>query len=111
MTLASRQARHAPGAVVRRPTAAIIGASAAGTVEYRRMTDAPDSPATGDLSVLDAWRVLAKPAPTLRARSYVALLAIIVLLNLSAIAVLVAASVTDLSLAMAVFLLHTTIIP
>src|SRR6266496_3243840 len=83
----------------------------ASTVEYGRMTDAPESRATGDLSVLEAWRLLARPAPTRRATSYAGLLALIALLNLNAIAVIVAASVPDPSLAVVAVLLSTAIIP
>src|SRR5690242_8634975 len=75
------------------------------------MTDAPDSRATSDLSVLDAWRILAKPAPSRPARGYAGLVAIVALLNLSAIAAIVGATVPDPLLAMVAWLFHTTLIP
>ena len=75
------------------------------------MTDAPDSPRTGDLSVLDAWRVLAKPAPTRPASSYVGLALIVALMNLSAVAVLVAVAAPNPIVAIVAALIHTGLIP
>mgnify|MGYP001010093083 CR=1 FL=1 len=54
------------------------------------MTEPREPRVTGDLSVLDAWRLLATPVPTHRAAGYVGLCAVILLLNLSAIAAIVA---------------------
>src|SRR5215212_9619433 len=75
------------------------------------MTDAPDSHMTSDLTVLDAWRMLVKPVPSGRATSYVGLLAIVALLNLSAIAAIVAATISSPGPAALAGLLHTTFIP
>src|SRR4051812_49793412 len=75
------------------------------------MTDAPDSRVTSDLTVLDAWRILVKPVPSGRATSYVGLLAIVALLNLSAIAAIVAATIASPGPATLAGLLHTTFIP
>src|SRR5215212_188815 len=75
------------------------------------MTDAPDSRVTSDLTVLDAWRILVKPVPSGRATSYVGLLAIVALLNLSAIAAIVAVTVASPGPATLAGLLHTTFIP
>src|SRR4051794_30055506 len=80
-------------------------------VEYGRMSDAPESPQPGDLTVLEAWQILVKPAPTRPAASHVGLFAIVGLLNLSAIAAIVAVSVPDPTLAIVAGLLHTTLIP
>jgi 4-amino-4-deoxy-L-arabinose transferase-like glycosyltransferase len=75
------------------------------------MSDAPDAPRSGDLTVLDAWRILVKPAPTRPVKSYVGLLAIIVLLNLSAIAAIVSVLVADPSVAIVAALVHTMLVP
>jgi dolichyl-phosphate-mannose-protein mannosyltransferase len=75
------------------------------------MSDVPESRAAGDLSVVDAWRLLVKPVPSRPAASYVGIVAIIVLLNLSAIATIVAAAVPDPTVAAVFGLLHTAVIP
>jgi 4-amino-4-deoxy-L-arabinose transferase-like glycosyltransferase len=75
------------------------------------MTDPPDSRATGDLTVLDAWRILVKPTPSQPAASHAGLVTIVLLLNLSAIAALVAALAPNPMVAMVAALLHTTFIP
>ena len=75
------------------------------------MSDVPESRAAGDLSVVDAWRLLVKPVPSRPAASYVGIVAIIVLLNLSAIATIVAAAVPDPTVAAVFGLLHTALIP
>src|SRR5215217_253954 len=75
------------------------------------MTDAPDSRVTSDLTVRDAWRILVKPVPSGRATSYVGLLAIVALLNLSAIAAIVAVTIASPGPATLAGLLHTTFIP
>jgi 4-amino-4-deoxy-L-arabinose transferase-like glycosyltransferase len=75
------------------------------------MSDAPDPHRSGDLTVLAAWRILARPIPTRPAASYVGLLAIIALLNLSAIAALAAVLVPDPTLAMPAALVHTMLVP
>src|SRR4051812_43437412 len=75
------------------------------------MSDAPESPQPGDLTVLEAWQILVKPAPTRPAASHVGLFAIVGLLNLSAIAAIVAVSVPDPNLAIVAGLFHTTLIP
>ena len=59
------------------------------------MSDAPESRGASDRSVLDAWRLLAKPVPSRPAASYVGIVAIIVLLNLSAISAIVAAALPE----------------
>ncbi|MFN8636386.1 MAG: glycosyltransferase family 39 protein [Chloroflexota bacterium] len=75
------------------------------------MTEPREPRVTGDLSVLDAWRLLARPVPTHRAAGYVGLCAVILLLNLSAIAAIVATTVADPTVASAAGLLLTTVIP
>lgn len=75
------------------------------------MTDRPSSPATSDLSVLEAWRLLVRPVPSRRAPGYVGIVAVIGLLNLSAIAAIVASAVPDPMVAAVAGLLHTALIP
>ena len=75
------------------------------------MTDTPSSRATGDLSVLDSWRLLVKPAPSRPAQSYVGIVAVIGLLNLSAITAIVASAVPDPMVAAVAGLVHTALIP
>src|SRR5215213_7964748 len=75
------------------------------------MTDSPNAPATSDLGVLDAWRLLVKPVPSRPAPSYVGIVAVIGLLNLSAIAAIVASAVPDPMVAAVAGLIHTAMIP
>jgi hypothetical protein len=75
------------------------------------MTDPRESPASGDLTVVDGWRLLVKPVPGRQAAGYVGVLATIALLNLSAISAIVAVSVPDPGVASAAGLIHTAVIP
>jgi len=70
-----------------------------------------DSAATGDLSVVEAWRLLVKPVPSRRAPGYVGIVAVIGLLNLSAIAAIVASAAPDPMVAAVAGLIHTALIP
>src|SRR4051794_33331412 len=74
------------------------------------MTDTPES-RTGDLSVVDAWRLLVKPAPSRPTTGYLGIVAIIGLLNLSAIAAIVAKAAPDPMVAVLASLVHTALIP
>lgn len=86
--------------------------SGARTVEYRRMSDSRDPRKHGDLTVFDAWRILVfSPRAGRRAPSLVGLTAIVALLNLTAAAVLVAATAPDPLLRMVAGLVHSALVP
>ncbi|MCC7372238.1 MAG: glycosyltransferase family 39 protein [Chloroflexi bacterium] len=75
------------------------------------MIQRPEAPASQDLSVLDAWRQLGRPPARRAAPGYVGIMAVIVLLNLSAMSAIAAAALPEPLPKMLAALLHVAVVP
>ena len=83
------------------------GRSATSGAHSPATRDGVDPAATGDLSVLEAWRLLVRPVPSRQAPGYVGIVAVIGLINLSAISAIVASAAPDPTVAAVAGLIHT----
>ncbi|MGE3271508.1 MAG: hypothetical protein AB7P40_22350, partial [Chloroflexota bacterium] len=75
------------------------------------MGDRSASRASAELSVLDAWRQLVRPAGEQPKPGYTGILIVIALLNLSAISAIAAAALPDPAWKMAAALVHVALVP